>query len=356
MRICFSAIFSIFFLLITGCGGGGGASSSGSSSSTSTTTYTYTVTTFAGSGSSGFVNGTGTATSFNSLDSLVSDSSGNIFVLDATNKSIRKITSLQVVTTFITFATVTAPSGIAIDSSGNLFVSIGGLIKKITPSGAESTFAGDTATGNTDGPGTAARFSSIWGMTTDSSNNLYVADTGNNNIRKITPSGDVTTFAGSLLGLSGSVNGTSTVATFSQPASLAFDSTGNLFVSEFGNHKIRKITSTGVVTTFAGSTASGSSDGIGTAASFSNPLGIVIDSSDSLYVADQHNNMIRKITSLGVVTTIIGSLANGNGNGVGTAASLNSPNGIAKDSSGNLYISDYGNNLIRKVTITTTTN
>jgi len=356
MRISISTVFLILFLLLNGCGGGGGGGSTTTTTSTSTTTtYTYTVTTFAGTGSSGFVNGTGTAASFNAPDSLVSDTSGNIFVVDTTNNAIRQITSSQAVTTY--YSPITTPSGIAIDSSGNLFVSSGVLIKKITSSGASSTFAGSTA-GNTDGTGTAAAFSSIWGMTVDSSGNLYVADTGNNNIRKITSSGVVTTFAGSTtagIGTSGSTNGTGTAATFNKPASLAFDSSGNLFVSEFGNHNIRKITSSGVVTTFAGSTSSGSTDGTGTAASFSKPLGIVIDSSDSIYVVDQNNNMVRKVTSAGVVTTIIGTTTIGNTNGVGTSALLNTPNGIAKDSSGSLYISDYGNNLIRKVTITTTT-
>ena len=192
-------------------------------------------------------------------------------------------------------------------------------------------------------------------MTVDSSNNLYVADAGNHNIRKVTPSGVVTTFAGSTLGTPGSANGTGTAATFFKPAAVAFDSSGFLFVSEFGNHMIRKITPTGVVTTFAGSGANGSSDGTGTAATFDSPLGIVIDSTDNIYLVDQNNNKIRKITSTGVVTTIIGSSLRGNANGIGTFALLNSPNGIAKDPSGNLYISDYGNNLIRKVTITATT-
>ena len=355
MRISFSTLFTILSIVLSGCGGGGGASSTSSSSTTSsTTTYTYTVTTFAGSGSSGFINGTGTASSFNSPDSLVSDTSGNIFVVDTTNNAIRKIDTSQVVTTY--FSPLSSGSGIAIDSSGNLFVSSGGLIKKITPAGVSSTFAGSTTTGNTDGTGTAAAFSSIWGMTVDSSDNLYVADAGNHNIRKITSAGVVTTFAGSTSGTSGSANGTGTAATFYKPAALAFDSSSNLFVTEFGNHMIRKITSTGVVTTFAGSTTSGSTDGTGTSASFYNPLGIVIDSTNSIYLVDQHNNLIRKITSAGVVTTIIGTTTSGNTNGVGTAALLNSPNGIAKDPSGNLYISDYGNNLIRKVTITTTTN
>jgi len=353
MRNSISILISIIFLLLSGCGGGGGGSSSSTTTtSTSTTTYTYTVTTFAGTGSSGFVNGTGTAASFNSPDSLVSDTSGNIFVVDTTNNAIRKITSSQVVTTF---ATLTTGSGIAIDSNGNLFVSSGGIIKKISSSGVSTTFAGSASTGNTDGTGTAAAFSSIWGMTVDSSDNLYVADAGNHNIRKITSSGVVTTFAGSTAGTSGSANGTGTAATFYKPAALAFDSNGNLFVSEFGNNMVRKITSNGVVTTFAGSTTSGSADGIGTAASFYNPLGMVIDSNDSIYVVDQHNNTIRKISSTGIVTTIIGTTTSGSTNGVGTLALLNSPNGIAKDSSGNLYISDYGNNLIRKVTITATT-
>ena len=353
MRISISILFSILVINLSGCGGGGGSSStSTTTTTTTTTTYTYTVTTFAGTGSSGFVNGTGTAASFNAPDSLVSDTSSNIFVVDTTNNAIRKITSSQIVTTF---ATLTTGSGIAIDSSGNLFVSSGGLIKKITSAGADSTFAGSTTTGNTDGTGTAAAFSSIWGMTVDSSNNLYVADAGNHNIRKITSSGVVTTFAGSTAGTSGSTNGTGTAATFNKPASLAFDSSGNLFVTEFGNHMIRKITSTGVVTTFAGSTTSGSTDGTGIAASFWKPLGIVIDTTDSIYVVDQNNNMVRKVTSAGVVTTIIGTTTSGNTNGVGTSALLKTPNGIAKDSSGSLYISDYGNNLIRKVTITTTT-
>ena len=358
MRFSISIVFSIFSLLLNGCGGGGGVGGGGGSSSgstSSTTTYTYTVTTFAGTGSSGSTDGTGTAASFKALDSLASDTKGNIFVVDTTNNAIRKITSSQAVITF--GDPITQPTGIAIDSSDNLFVSSGVLIKKITSSGASSTFAGSTP-GNTDGTGTAAAFSSISGMTVDSSGNLYVADTGNNNIRKITSSGVVSTFAGSATagsGTSGSTNGTGTAATFNKPASLAFDSSGNLFVSEFGNHMIRKITSAGVVTTFAGSTTNGSADGTGIAASFWNPIGIVIDSKDSIYVVDQHNNMVRKITSAGIVTTVIGTTTSGNTNGVGTSALLKNPNGIARDPSGNLYISDNGNNLIRKVTITTTT-
>jgi len=350
MRVFKASLNFCLLLGLMSCGGGGGGSSS-TTTTTTTTTYTYTVTTFAGTGSSGYVNGTGTAASFNSPDSLTVSTAGNIYVADVNNGVLRKISSSQVVTTFLPIT----GAAIAIDSVGNGFLAIGGLIKKISTSGTVTTFAGSTTLGSSDGTGTAATFSSIWGVTLDSSDNLYVADAGNHNIRKITSSGVVTTFAGSTAGTSGSANGTSTAATFYYPASLAFDSSSNLFVTEFGNHMIRKITSSGVVTTFAGSTTSGSADGTGTAATFLTPLGIAIDSSDNIYVVDKYNHMIRKITSAGVVTTIIGTTTSGNTNGVGTTALLNFPTGIAKDSSGNLYISDNSNNLIRKVTITTTT-
>jgi sugar lactone lactonase YvrE len=181
----------------------------------------------------------------------------------------------------------------------------------------------------------------------DSSGNVYVADYGNNMIRKITSAGVVTTLAGSST-TSGSADGTGTAASFNNPMGVAVDSSGNVYVAD-GNNMIRKITSAGVVTTLAGTIAGGSANGTGTAASFNNPTGVAVDSSGNVYVADCSNFMIREITSAGVVTTLAGSTTYGSANGTGTAARFYNPNGVAVDSSGNVYVADYDNNMIRKI-------
>ena len=240
------------------------------------------------------------------------------------------------------------PSGIAIDSSGNLYVADGlnHRIRKITPTGSVTTIAGSTS-GFADGQGTAAKFYSPKDIAIDSNGNLYVTDEGNHRIRKITPTGSVTTLAGST---SGFADGQGTAAKFSTPVGITIDSNGNLYVADNVNHRIRKITPTGSVTTIAGST-SGFADGQGTAAQFNSPRYITIDSTDNLYVTDYGNHRIRKITSTGSVTTLAGSTS-GLADGQGTAAKFNSPSGIAIDSSGNLYVTDYYNHRIRKITST----
>jgi len=167
-------------------------------------------------------------------------------------------------------------------------------------------------------------------------------------IRKITPAGVVTTLAGS--GSDGSANGTGTAASFSYPYGVAVDGSGNVYVAE-GNHLIRKITPAGVVTTLAGS-SQGSANGTGTAASFNRPYGVAVDGSGNVYVADLSNHLIRKITPAGVVTTLAGSGSLGAANGTGTAASFSYPNGVAVDGSGNVYVADQGNHLIRKIATT----
>ena len=148
---------------------------------------------------------------------------------------------------------------------------------------------------------------------------------------------------------SGSADGTGPAASFNNPNGLAVDGSGNVYVADTFNHMIRKITSAGVVTTVAGSTTSGSADGTGAAASFFRPYAVAIDASGNLYVADCNNNMIRKIDSAGVVTTLAGSTTAGHADGTGTAASFNSPGAVAADGSGNLYVADSGNNMIRKI-------
>ncbi len=355
-------------------------------------TVSGVVTTLAGGGSaggisSGYVDATGTNAEFCQPEGVAVDSSGNVYVADTGNNLIRKITSLGVVTTLAgggsvggtnpgyvdatgTNAEFNLPSATAVDSSGNVYVADTGnnLIRKITSSGVVTTFAGGgsvggTAPGYVDATGTAAMFISPQGAAVDSSGNVYVADTGNNLIRKITSSGVVTTFAGggSMGGTSGgSLDGTGTNAEFSQPWAVAADASGNVYVADASNNLIRKITSSGVVTTLAGGgsvggTAYGKQNGTGRAATFSGPSGVAADASGNVYVADDGNSLIRKITSSGVVTTLagggnVGGLAPGNQNGTGIAATFYKPVGVAADTSGNIYVADQNNNVIRKIT------
>jgi sugar lactone lactonase YvrE len=218
------------------------------------------------------------------------------------------------------------------------------------PSGAVSTLAGNGDSDTVDGTGAAANFYNPTGADVDSSGNLFVADTSTHLIRKITPAGVVTTFAGT--GGAGSVDATGTSASFSSPRDIVIDSNDNLFVADYGNHTIRKITTGAVVTTFAGGAGvSGSTNATGGSARFNNPSGLGIDSSDNLYVADTANHIIRKITTGAVVTTLAGTAASANStNGTGAAARFSSPMDIVMANAGDLYVTDSGNATIRKVT------
>jgi len=218
----------------------------------------------------------------------------------------------------------------------------------ITP--VVTTLAGSGSQGSANGTGTAASFAWPAGAAVDGSGNVYVADTFNHLIRKITSAGVVTTLAGT--GSSGSANGTGTAASFNNPWGVAVDGSGNVYVADQSNHLIRKITAAGVVTTLAGTGSAGSANGTGTAASFNYHWGVAVDGSGNVYVGDSNNHLIRKITSAGVVTTLAGSGSSGSADGTGTAASFRYPTGVAVDGSGNVYVGDLGNHLIRKITTT----
>jgi hypothetical protein len=276
----------------------------------------------------GNVDGIGTAAKFFGPDGLVADSLGNIYVADSFNNLIRKITPAGVVTTFAgtanlkgsgdgtgTAATFNYPTGIAIDSTGTLFVvdSNNDTIRKITPAGAVSTFAGTAGiVGGLDGVGSAARFNYPYGIAIDNLDTIYISDMANNMIRKITPAGTVTTLAGST-GTGGSIDATGAAASFNTPLGLTTDSTGNVFVVDKGNSTIREISPAGVVTTFAGTAlVMGSTDATGAAASFHFPHAITIDpATGNFYVTDANNYLIRKITPAAVVTTVAGTLGQG---------------------------------------------
>lgn len=248
-----------------------------------------------------------------------------------------------------TAAQFNLPTSMVKDAAGNFYVADrdNNRIRKVTPAGVVTTFAGSGTAGFTNGTGTAASFNQPYALAIDASDNLYVGDRLNYAIRKITPAGVVTTLAGN--GTSGMVDATGSAARFSEPIGLAADAAGNIFVGDYFNNRIRKITPAGVVTTFAGS-GPGMVDGTGTAAAFNNPFGLAFDAAGNLYVSDSHNYAIRKITPSGVVTTLAGSGSQGSANGTGSAATFSRPIGITVDANGNVYECDLDNHTIRKIT------
>ncbi|MFT3868279.1 MAG: immunoglobulin domain-containing protein [Nibricoccus sp.] len=272
----------------------------GTSSVTATLTVTENaalVTLFGSAGASGNTNGTGTAARFNNPNALAVDASGFIYVADTANHLVRKI----------------------------------GLNNAVT------TLAGSGSAGSADGTGVAASFSSPAALVPDNAGNLYLADTGNNSIRKIVVSTGVVT----------------TLATgFNAPAGLALDN-GNLYVANSAGHTISKIVLSGpIVTTLAGSGMIGSTDATGTAASFNSPRGLATDTNGNLYVADTGNNMIRKVVlSTGVVTTTGGATILGGTDGNLTLARFNAPRALALDAAGRIYLADTANHTLRKIVL-----
>ena len=245
------------------------------------------------------------------------------------------------------------PADLAADGSGNLFVADtnNSVIRKITPAGVVTTVAGLTGvTGSTDGTGSAARFSHPTGISADAAGNLYVADTDANTVRRVTAAGLVSTVAG-VAGSAGSADGTGSAARFNSPADVAADSAGNLYVSDSLNHTIRKIAPAGAVSTVAGlAGARGSADGTGSAARFFAPEGIAIDSAGNVYVADTDNHTIRKIAPNSAVTTLAGLAGiSGQSDASGSSARFYYPADVTVDAGGNLFVADTDNHTIRKI-------
>ncbi len=336
--------------------------------SSSITGISSTVSTLAGAGSAGYQDGSAAGALFNNPQGVAVDASGNVWVSDSFNELIREVSG-----------------------------------------GSVSTIAGNQTLGYLDGPALSAEFYAPAGQAFDSKGNLYVADFGNNVIRKITPAGVVSTYAGT--GRAGYQNGASTsaslnsstdsLAIFNNPSGVCVDAAGNVFVADRGNNVIREIMTNGRTKTIAGSGIKGFYDATDEDAYFSNPTGVAVDSKDNVYVTDQGNSAIRKITSAGVVTTLLGDPNNtallgyptgvtcdsggdiyftdsfgrvfeftagevlyniagvynqaGLNNGAGSTATFNYPQGIAIDASGNLYVADQYNNCIRKIVINVST-
>lgn len=324
------------------------------------------ITTFAGSaGLSGSLDGLGAAARFDTPASIASDAFGNFYVADAANHIIRKVTAAGVVSTLAgtagaagnldgvgAAARFNGPSALAVDSVGTVFVAdtYNHVIRSISAAGNVTTLAGAVgATGSVDGTGSAARFSFPAGIAVDTSGNIYVSDTSNHTIRRVSSSGVVSTFAG-FAGQSGSANGNGAAARFAFPNGLVTAPGGILYVADSFNHMIRRITALGEVTTLAGTAGqAGSTDANGVAARFNQPVGVAVDNLGNVYVADTFSHTIRKISTAGDVTTLAGSAGiSGSTDGVGGTARFNQPFALVIDANSNLYVADTRNHTIRR--------
>lgn len=321
------------------------------SSVTVTCAPTFAISTLAGSGEEGSADGVGTQASLRFPTGVAVDASGTVYVADNENQKIRKIAADGTVSTLAgsgvggradgigAAASFSGPRGIAVDGNGTVYVGDQGnnMIRKITPDGVVSTLAGSGFIGSADGTGAAASFNAPFGVAVDGSGNVYVGDANGNKIRMITPDGEVSTLAGS--DTAGSADGVGTAASFSFPLGVAVDGDGNVYVADANNNKVRMIAPDGTVSTLAGSGAAGSADGIGIEASFRSPGGVAVDDSGHVYVADRGSNRVRRITPAGVVSTVARS-----------GAAFFAPTGVAIDASGSVYVADTRNHLVRQIT------
>ncbi|MEE9614986.1 MAG: NHL repeat-containing protein [Thermodesulfobacteriota bacterium] len=323
----------------------------------------FHVTTVAGTGAVGRSDGKALEATFKWPTGVAVSPDGTVvYVADYSNNLIRKIDSRGSVTTFAgsgeagygdgvgTGAVLRGPDNIAVDAGGNLFVGDADnfRIRKVSPEGVVTTVAGNGHMGYRDGKAEEAMFGYPTGVAVDAVGNVYVADRRAHAVRKITPDGTVSTLAGN--GRPGYADGRGLGSHLREPVAVAVDGRGTVYVSDSGNNAIRKITPDGTITTLAGRKEAGYRDGVGTDAMFSWPTGIAVGMHGIVYVCDSGNNKIRSITPGGAVSTVAGSLTGGAMDGPGFKASFNFPTGVGVGRRGTIYIADSGNNAIRKIT------
>jgi sugar lactone lactonase YvrE len=316
------------------------------------------VSTVAGDGVDGFANGAALSARFDAPVDVVIAADGSIYVADYNNHRIRKISAGQV-TSFAgsgTYGIVNGngqsaqfkdPYRVAIDGGGNIYMldQVDPRIRKISAAADVTTYAGTDQAGFQNGDALLAQFQvNAEGIAADAQGNVYMGDTFNERIRKISTTGQVSTQAGN--GTEGLTDGDIATAQFRFPDGVAIDGQGNIYVADGGNFCIRKVTPAGVVSRFAGSGTRGTSDGNATDAQFYEMIDIVADSHGNLFVID--DNRIRKITPQGVVSTIAGSTV-GYADGEGSIAKFKDPLGLGIDAQDNIYVADANNNRIRKI-------
>jgi uncharacterized protein (TIGR03437 family) len=309
------------------------------------------------------------------VQGIALDAKGNIYVADNSNNMIMRVSPDGTLTVVAgngilgcsgdggpaTRAAIARPVGLALDASGNLYITDGcNLVRKVTPDGTITTVAGNGVAGfaGDGGPATSAALWAPWGVTVDASGNFYIGDRLNNRVRKVTPSGTITTVAGSgppgfSAGFAGD-GGSATIAKLSSPHDVALDPDGNLYIADYGNNRIRKVAPNGTITTAVGSGSQGYSGdgGPATRAALSSPSGVNVDAFGNLNIADSGNNRVRRVTPNGPISTVAGTGVPGfsGDGGPATGAALFTPSRVVVDAAGNLYISDFNNHGIRKVT------
>jgi trimeric autotransporter adhesin len=335
--------------------------------------HSQTIVTIAGNGMTGYVSDgvAATSTQLNGPAAVAVDDLGNVYVADAYNSRIRKISTTGIITTIAgtgvagysgdgaaaTLAQIKTPLGIAVDHSGNIYFtdSDNGRIRKISATGNISTLAGDGSLGfsGDGGPATAAVLYKPLGIFADNLANLYFADGFNQRVRTINNTGSIATIAGNGTFSYSGDGGSAVAAALNGPTGVAKDAAGNVYVADKTNNRIRKISSAGVISTIAGKDTAGFSGdgGPATAAKLNNPTSVKVDKLNNIYIVDMANNRVRKIDPTGIITTIAGdgTLGSAGDGGPATAASFNFPNDVFLDTLGNIYIADQGNSRIRKI-------
>ena len=338
----------------------------------STTSFSQTISTIAGTGISGYSGDGGAATTallYNPAHIAI-DCSGNIYFTDQSNNVVRKIDVSGNISTIAgtglasyggdggpaTAAYLHGPSYVILDKNNDVVISDAGnsVIRRIDPSGNIHTIAGTTYGYSGDGgPASAAQLKNATCIVYDAHNNLYIADYGGARLRKIDTSGIITTVTGNGTGGFSGDGGPATAAVINLPAAIVFDAIGNLYFCDQNNDRIRKIDTFGTITTFAGTGTFGfaGDGGPATAAHFTYPSDMKIDNYGNMWIVDAYNNAVRKIDTAGIITTVAGTSSSGytGDGGAATAATLHQPWGLDLDDCGNLYIADAENNVIRKV-------
>jgi hypothetical protein len=328
--------------------------------------------TIAGTGASGDTGdgGPATAAEINSPDGIAFDSKGDLYITDIVDSVVRKVDTNGNITTFAgtgtkgfsgdggpaTAAELNQPFSVTVDASDNVYIQDTGndVIRKVDAAGVITTFAGTPGTSGhagDGGPATSATFNQNQGARFDSAGNLYVPQCGDASVRKIDTEGNISTVAGNFMGGFSGDGGPATSAQLQCPSAVAIDSAGNLYIADYFNNRIRKVDTTGIITTIAGD-GNGAFSGDGgpaTAAEINLPNDLSFDTSGNLYIADSNNGRIRKIDTNGIITTAAGGFENAGSPGV------NTPGGVTDDSAGNIYFSDTGNATVSEIFPTGTT-